>query len=311
MQGRKVTGLHFSRKIAELPTVREYAVPVIGKEVIMKRINHILTLASAVLFMGLMLLPLGAIAKKPAPNPIVDCDAGQSVQVSLDAVKPGYTAIIFVKGTCVENINIARDDITVEGNNEATIVGTVAVYGGRRIHFRNISLTGPGLGMDVFSGDVSLNNVLITGNEGIAGIAVNQNGFIYLQDSTVSENIHHGVLALNGGVAEIRNSALLKNMEAGLRVNGNSHAVVLDGSVISGNTSGIHAWAHSTTFIHNSAITANTDTGIWISKGSAVLTFENVDVSTNTGAGVYCEDTESSFENAEPVEDPINCTGFN
>ncbi len=277
----------------------------------MKRINYILTVASSVLFIGLMLLPISVTAKKPAPNPTVDCDAGQSVQVSIDAMKPSYPATILVKGTCLENIKIERDDITIDGNSEATIVGGVVVDGGRRINLHSLSITGPGVGVDVFSGDINLNNVVLSGNEGLAGIAVNQNGFAYIVDSQVFGNHQDGVLALNGGTVEIRNSSLINNMSNGLKVNGKSHAVVLDGSTLGGNLNGIHAWVHSTVFIHSSTITENTNTGILISKDSAVLTFENVDVSENVGFGVFCEDTESSFENEESIDDSISCTGFN
>ena len=80
-----------------------------------------------------------------AANRTVDCNEGQSIQ---DAVEKGQGSAsqlyIDVSGSCEEVVTIKRDDVTIDGGETATVVGTILVDGGRRISIRDITITGPG-----------------------------------------------------------------------------------------------------------------------------------------------------------------------
>ena len=95
-------------------------------------------------------------AEADAPETLfVDCPV-DSIQEEVNEADGPTT--IFVTGTCVENVSITKDDITLSGNqagdlcNKAspggtgTIIGTITVKGARaRIEF--LTLTGPGPGV--------------------------------------------------------------------------------------------------------------------------------------------------------------------
>ncbi len=159
-----------------------------------------LTAASAAVALGIF--AGAAVAARPAdtarPN-VVDCgaDKNNSVQAAIDFASGPTT--IFISGTCVENLSITKDDITLSGNqagdacNKAnpggtgTIDGTVTVDGVRaRIEF--LTITGSGDGVDIFNrADVRLTCNDISDNDA-NGVQVMRSSNAVLRDNTVSGN---------------------------------------------------------------------------------------------------------------------------
>jgi len=133
-----------------------------------------------------------------AANRTVDCNEGQSIQ---DAVEKGQGSAsqlyIDVSGSCKEVVTIKRDDVTIDGGETATVVGTILVDGGRRISIRDITITGPGPGVGAASSSLELRSVVITGNSGVGVIAV-ESAHVGIFKSTISNNDQGGVLAREG-----------------------------------------------------------------------------------------------------------------
>jgi len=265
-------------------------------------------LKTAVIICGLVIFATFANAQPGNAN-TVDCDRGDSLNDAVNR-QVGHVGpiTIHVTGTCTENVLISRDDVAING--DGTVNGQITVDNARRVTISGITITGPGLGVDNFGGEVHLVNVVVTANQGVAGIASNHNGFVQIVDSTISNNAEFGILALQDSSVEIRNSEILNHPKNGVQVNTNSHAEVEVGTVISGNSHGIHLFLHSTAYIFGAEITGNTNVGILISTDSGAFAVNDVIVSGNGIYGVHCEDTESSFA-GDPIADPLNCTGFN
>ncbi len=134
---------------------------------------------------------------KPAPS--VDCSASRnnSIQAAVDAASPGDT--IFISGTCVEDVSITKDDITLSGNQAgaacnkadpggaATINGTIRVDGVRaRIEF--LTITGSGEGVVIINrADARLTCNDISDNQE-SGVSVVRTSNAVLRDNTLSRN---------------------------------------------------------------------------------------------------------------------------
>ncbi len=129
----------------------------------------------------------------------VDCSK-KTIQKAVDSATSGDTIFIF-GGTCVGDVNITTDDITLSGNEmgnpcnkadpsasaDATIDGTVTVDGVRaKIEF--LEITGSGAGVTIINqADVRLTCNDISNNEA-SGVAVIRNSNVVLRDNTLSGN---------------------------------------------------------------------------------------------------------------------------
>lgn len=314
-------------------------------------IKHVVTII--VLTGSIGLIGPGAHAQPPHT---VNCDRGDSLNEAVNRqVGHAGPITIIVSGTCTENVFIARDDVEITGNETSTINGQITVDGARRLRITGLTLTGAGLGIDVFGGDVELYDVAITGNQGLAGVASNSNGYVGIFDSTITNNSVRGVLALQGSSVLVRNTNVSNNNLVGIDAT-NGATITVENSTISGNDRGILAYVNSNVIIKDSNINNNTGVGIiaesggtvliqegttvtengdgvqailhsnatiadssisnngvrgvFISLDSGVLAFPNVTINGNGGAGVFCEDIESSFRSLNPIDDTVICTGF-
>jgi hypothetical protein len=134
----------------------------------------------------------------------VDCDAGQSVADAL--ISPGGPRCcgpltVEFKGTCVEDLTIARDDVTVEGVDEdAAIVGTVYIEGASRVTL---------VGFTIRDSD---------GN----GLHVRGAAAVTLDKMVVRDNFANGLFLWHGSSARIIDSSFLRNGFDGISVWGNS-----------------------------------------------------------------------------------------
>ncbi len=131
----------------------------------------------------------------------VNCSApGKTIQSAVDSAKSGDTIFIF-GGTCVGDVTIKTDDITLSGNQmgnpcnkadpsasaDATIDGTVTVDGVRaKIEF--LEITGSGRGVTIINrADVRLFCNDISNNEA-EGVGVIRSSNAVLRDNTLSGN---------------------------------------------------------------------------------------------------------------------------
>ncbi len=144
-----------------------------------------------------------AFAMDPPDPKFVICDDGESIQEEVDEAD-GPT-IIFVSGTCVGDVTIAKDDITLSGNEAgaacdkadpsasaaATIDGTITVDGVRaRIEF--LGVTGGGAGLRIINradADLFCNDVF---DNDESGVIVRLSSNAVLIDNTVRGNGRQG-----------------------------------------------------------------------------------------------------------------------
>ena len=103
--------------------------------------KRIAALAVTSLVMGLFLIPAPAIS---APSTIVvNCDLTNATIQNTADFASGLTKIGF-SGPCDEDATIAKDDITLNGQDVGTVSGTINFDGAQRGAIQNATVTGPG-----------------------------------------------------------------------------------------------------------------------------------------------------------------------
>ena len=156
-----------------------------------------------------MIASIGLFATSAsAANRTVNCDEGKSIQDALEKGKGSATELyIDVSGSCEEVVTIKRDDVTIDGGETATVIGTIVVEGGNRIIVREITITGPGPGAGAVGGNLKLIKVAITGNSGL-GVLAADSAYVGISKSTISNNGQNGVLAREGSSVFIRYTSI-------------------------------------------------------------------------------------------------------
>ena len=99
----------------------------------------------------------------------------------------GPTTIRF-SGLCDEDVTVAKDDITLDGQGVGTVSGTINFDGAHRGVVENATVTGPGYGILATDGaSVLINDNLIDDNEA-TGIGVFNGAFARIVDNTITDN---------------------------------------------------------------------------------------------------------------------------
>ena len=255
----------------------------------MKRKISTLMVASAALAVGMLLMPLDASAKKPSGDVIVNCDAGESIQAALNKASLSVPLTLTVVGTCEEDVTIRRDDVTINGNNNATVDGTILLSESDRITLLNLTLTGQGNGLRGFGSNVTLHNVIVTENQDV-GIQV-FSSTAHIHNSLIAGN--QGFTAVQAGhvsALEIFDSEVSNNAGTGLYVDLNSMLQMSNNTVVSGNSGiGVQLVLNSSALIWNGASIQGNAVGVEASKNSAVELMD-ADVSNNETYGIVLYD---------------------
>jgi hypothetical protein len=245
----------------------------------------------------------------------VDCEKGQSLQDALDKGRGSAQSLeIVFSGSCTENVTIRRDNVHIYGDGDAELIGEIQVQGGHRIEFTAFKVTGAGNGIIAnTNSSVTLNQMRVVGNHGLMGAGSNVGSHMRIFDSIISDNLNWGVNVTNAATLEIDHSNVIDNTNINARADAGSTLYVLNGSKINGSTcNGMQVTLQSNAWIQDSEINGNACSGIFVQYDSGVRFNFGVTVSGNAGAGVYCEDLESSFvNNGAPISNPVICTGFN
>ncbi len=224
------------------------------------------SLAAVSLVIGLGFLTQTAEAQKAPKEPkvavaAVNCaDPKQSVQSGVDKVVPGVPTTIFIEGTCVEDVTITKDDVTLNGDPngdtviDGTISGTITIVGARRVVIDFLTVTGPGPGVvgtdtaafTVQNSNISNNSVPGAGTlpfccDG-SGIVVTGSSSATITDSTINNNntgggddeFGVGIVVTDGSSALITNNEISGNQGDGIFVGSVSSARV-EFNTITGN----------------------------------------------------------------------------
>jgi len=223
-------------------------------------------------FFGLIAITLGlAVFASPAlaGKRIVNCDKGNSLQ---KAILSGHGSAapleIRVFGTCHEDIQLTRDNVSIIGDGDTTLVGQIRIFASDEVQFTDLTITGPGRGVTVFNGRTHFTRVNLVGNEGI-GVYGRQGAVIRFVDGQISDNhgesgawLNHSFLSLNG--TEVNG-----NWVDGITVSSNSSVRLQDSWVHMNQGTGIYAKLGSVVEATNSHINGNGAVGIYFRTGSS------------------------------------------
>lgn len=253
----------------------------------MKRIIR----TTAITCLAVGLLP---VASAQTLTVTVDCSRGQTIAGALrqgDARKP---LVVIVRGTCNENVSIARNDVTLRGQpgTGATINGPDAsvdtivilkdlvniedleVTGG----FNGIRLQGPS------SAGVRRVTVRGTASNGMMVRA----GDLAIEASTAEGAGGNGLVLARGGSARIfGNSQFRGNHLAGIFVQGNSTLGFNGGTVSDNEGNGVTVESGSQGTLNNVEVYGNA-TGVLVSTSQATLAGGN-NVHHNREHGVLAQ----------------------
>jgi hypothetical protein len=246
---------------------------------------------------------------------VVDCDKGDSLQKALESGAGSAAPIeIQLLGTCYESFQFTRDQVTVMGDGNTTIVGSITIRGSDQVEFDDLTITGPGFGVSVFNGRIRLLRVNVSGNEN-SGVYARQRASVVLSDSWVNDNHGDSGIFVEDSFLLVNRSEVIGNWGTGIVANLNSsvrlgdttvHANLGDGILASTGSAvqaiNAHIWENQTVGIslrsgssgevHDSAINANGQRGFEIAGNSSLDVYGGM-VGWNGEHGVWL--TEHSF----------------
>jgi hypothetical protein len=281
----------------------------------------------------------------------VDCAAGQSIADALSAGGRKLSRLrIEVSGTCNESIVINRDDVTIAGVAPGAVIAGasnsgIAVFlsGHRGLRLDDLTLRAPAEGdaLRVLGGQMAAAHLSVQGAvtvhagssvelftstisgasqpafDGGNGLSVSGNSYVALFDTTITNNLLHGIEA-DGSILYLRNIRLEGNPSGGLSLTGGSSAVLqrfvarnnggagievtqnsavtVDlgfaeiGTFITGNAEGLHVGDGSHASVGAVSIEGNVGSGVFIGDSSSVRaqTFGGPRITANGHFGIEC-----------------------
>ena len=236
----------------------------------------------------------------------VNCTKGQTITRALQGLD-FIPITIQVKGTCNENVEIVRDDITLIADPlGGRVVGpdpnlpTINIRAWRTV-IDGLTISGGRIGIAV-GGGATIQNCTVQ-NASAPGISFYHGGKGTVDNCVVQNNLGHGIY-IEGGSATVINSTISSNTNAGISVGvgGSARIGVTDRNQYAGNTisnnqgSGILISHSGSAHIGGNTISGNGINpsslfgffGVLISNASANLVGNN-SITGNSGCGVYVE----------------------
>jgi hypothetical protein len=248
-----------------------------------------------------------ALAGLPPPPTMPDTDIDCSVvggetiadvQYAIDnAVGP---TTITITGTCIGDLMIKRDDITLQGDDllgTDGIQGRVFIEGARRTVFSNMTISGGASGITAYDGAVlRAKNVTVTGTTAPYGHGIGSylGAVVVLTDVDVDVNAGTGVETSNNGTVDIREGSEINNSDIGndgfavgayngsfVRISGDVAVHSTDGYGVFVSGSAVRIQKDSS---GNPSITSVNDTAVFIHRGSNARIEDATIDSTNARA---------------------------
>lgn len=206
-------------------------------------------------FTTLVMLPLFffSISQAEASLLDVDCDKGEKVQDELDDAEDGD--VIEVSGTCVENITINKNRITLEGQPGATL--TAAVDEGSTITVQGLNTNISGFSSISGSGITSVINV-------------QRGSSVEIQGNTIENGVGFGIIVNSSAYARILGNTIQNNDIAGINVRQSASADILSNTVTGTRRQGIIVSAGAEADIDDNVITNNGGDGIRVRRTSHI-----------------------------------------
>jgi hypothetical protein len=252
-------------------------------------------LAAAVLFL--------VAGQTFAGTRLVDCDDGDSLQRAIDAgAGSAATVDIDVTGICTEDLLISRDRVTINGDGNTVIEGQVTVRGADNLTIRDLTITGPGNGINASAARIFMVRVHFVGNHDY-GIALRHGGAIFLRNGSITNNLGDIGLLIENGHGQLTDVEVSNNALDGIVVNVNGNLTMVGGSVQSqGMGSGVIAKLGSTLELVDVTVKHNLFAGVSVLKSSAAEIHGGF-VETNEGAGIDVDENSSLAAYGVEVKD--------
>jgi hypothetical protein len=119
---------------------------------------------------------------------IVDCSRGQSISDGLGKNNGGRPITVVVRGNCVEQVVITRDDASLVGEG-GTVTGGLTINGARRVEIAKLNIRNP-------LGD---------------GILVDKGASVTIRENEISDSAGYGILVRNASLALVNDNQLHRN----------------------------------------------------------------------------------------------------
>ena len=143
---------------------------------------------------------------------MVDCTVGSISDVLKNAPVAGRL-IITVEGTCTEDINITRDDVTLRGGS-GEVMGQISIDGARRIEIEGLRVTG-GISAER-EATLLVQNSTIEVSGTTSAVAVIHGGFVELiGNPLISSDQGCAILVDSGGEVRLQDNALIQSSNSG------------------------------------------------------------------------------------------------
>jgi hypothetical protein len=255
---------------------------------------------------------LGGLALAAATVAMPEAAAALSTTVNCPgdsiagAIEAGFDAIT-LNGTCTENVVIRRDDITIQGDGNDTVVGQLWVEGARRVTIQNLTITGgPENGIMAINGaivtaanllienvphvgvnlgrnaSVVVENVTIRGAN--FGVSVGDSGSVIVTGSLIEQIALNGVDVFNGGVANL-NQVTVRNATTGVAAYGNAYVEVVGSLIENSGDTGISLHRGADSLLTGSTIQNNSGSGILLDTNCSAFGGD-LTIVGNAGVGV-------------------------
>ena len=190
----------------------------------------------------------------------VGCADGDTIA---EALRKGEdkSLVITVQGTCQENVTIARDDVTIEGDpvtgggltGPDPALHTISIDGARRVVIRNLTVTGGRNGISGAGGaSFTVQDSTIHNSSGV-GIGVFQNSRALIHHNTITNHPEDAIAVVGSSDATITANVIRGSGQEALLVANSSSARI--GRTDSGDPAG-------------NTIEQNTIEGILITRAS-------------------------------------------
>jgi hypothetical protein len=250
---------------------------------------------------------VGAIEGAQPLTLTVDC-ATQSIGATLAGAPGGVPLTIVVKGTCAENVTIARDDVTLTADpSGGAIAGpdaarnTVSVNGSR-VTVDKLTISGGRSGVAAWGSPRLIMQSCTVQNAARSGISIHHGADGTISNCVVQANARHGI-SVEGGATTILSSDVTGNVENGIHITGGGHARVgitsqntSAGNTITGNGgNGLHVGGGGSAFVGANLIDGNGTSGssvfgrygLAVVHGSSANLAGDNTIKNNPGGGVF------------------------
>jgi hypothetical protein len=239
---------------------------------------------------ALILPPTTAGAVKPTKikEITVNCNVpGQTITAALDSTTSDTDDVIFIEGTCIEDVEIGVHRVTLQaGTDPGAIDGEVFINGVQNVTISELVISNGDFGIlgldnaDVFVKDVTIQNTNDT------GVQASRSSSIVLDNVAVTGAAGVGVSSFSGSFIDIRNGSTIENnTSVGLSVTIGSSARVRNSTVQNNGETQIFVGIGGVARIQDSqAISANQQRAVGVAEGGVVRVQDST-LTSNIGSG--------------------------